>query len=89
MPSAGPSRPNFCGSRTCAAAIPPTTTATTAPQYFPYRYYLWRGYPVLADLLQQAGQSEQAEEVWEKIITLTGQIVRDYPDFKWMGATAE
>jgi tetratricopeptide (TPR) repeat protein/tRNA A-37 threonylcarbamoyl transferase component Bud32 len=63
--------------------------ARKAPQYFPYRFYLWRGYPALAELSQRAGRWEQAEEAWEKAATLSGQIIRDYPDFRGMATPAD
>src|SRR5262249_19074124 len=44
---------------------------------------------VLADLYQKAGKPGQAEEAWDKTIALSGQIVNDYPDFRWMAATAD
>jgi tetratricopeptide (TPR) repeat protein len=63
--------------------------ARKAPQYFPYRFYLWRAYPVLGELSEKAGKREQAEEAWEKAVALSEVIVRDYPDFKWMAAAAD
>jgi serine/threonine-protein kinase len=60
-----------------------------SPKYFPYRFYLWRSYPVLAELYEEGGKGEQAEEVWDKAVAMSGQIVRDYPDFKWMAAAAD
>jgi serine/threonine-protein kinase len=60
-----------------------------SPKYFPHRFYLWQSYPVLAELYERAGQWEQAEAAWEKAAAVAAQIVHDYPDFKWMAATAD